>query len=105
MSKSSKLAQLALFEDVIPVSLNDVYLWLERVPGIDCTSPRARAYYRSFRVLEKIRSHKREGKFMAAIGLSNGDVMPISMHQLTYAEQAHFFEYSKDHDEHRRLID
>lgn len=97
--------QLGLFCDLTPVSLNEVYVWLERVPRIDCTSPRARTYYRSFRVLDKIRAHKERGEYMTAIGLMESDVMPQSLHKLSYSERVHFFEYSSEHDEHKRLVD
>lgn len=52
-----------LFND-IAVTLDDVELWLDKVPKIPRTSPRQREYYlKNWDVVEKIKAAMRNGEF------------------------------------------
>ena len=91
MPRKPASTQLCLFESITPVTYDDVFIWLERVPRIDCTSPRARQYFHSYRVADKIRAHKERGDFNTALGVANHDATPKSLHVLTYGERVAFF--------------
>lgn len=60
--------QLDLFGEV-PVSLDDVLLWMLAVPRLAPTSPRFPAYVRDYRVPEKIRAAKLAGTFEATVAI------------------------------------
>lgn len=49
----------------VPVSVDDVRVWLRAVAGISPSSPRAAAYVRNYNVVEKIRAAKLAGAFDA----------------------------------------
>ncbi len=51
----------------VPVTWEEVFLWLEAVPGIARDSPRAAQYVRDWNVPEKVRQAKLEGSFEAAV--------------------------------------
>jgi len=51
----------------VPVSLADVLGWMLAVPGIPPTSSRFGPYVRDYRVIEKIRAAKLEGRFEAIV--------------------------------------
>jgi hypothetical protein len=55
-------AQLDLFGEV-PVSLDDVLLWMLAVPRLSPDSPRFATYVRDYQVLDKIRAAKLSGTF------------------------------------------
>lgn len=51
-----------LFGD-IPVTEQDVELWLDSVPNLSSASYRREAYRKAYRVEEKIRAAKRSGRW------------------------------------------
>jgi len=54
---------LPLFNDVIPVSEDDVQLWLDKVPNLSGSLSRREAYRRAYNVDDKIRAAKLAGRW------------------------------------------
>lgn len=57
---------LDLFGEV-PITWEDVFAWLEAVPGIPRDSPRAAWYIQGWNVVDKIRAAKLAGEFDAIV--------------------------------------